>query len=298
MIFRIKQFVIAVLYRFDQYLPLWLCVCLRNRCWPWRPVLDAIELHLSDRCNMNCTGCSHFSPFAAEWFPDENLLVQDLATLEKLISGGIRHVNLLGGEPLLCSNTCSIIKRVRETCPYARITLVTNGLLLLGQSDEFWKTCREAGVRLNLTLYGPMLGKEEEIKVKCHTENVTLRVQKGDVFFARMVPDASVDPSRSFRFCRKGMYCPYLREGRLYKCAQAYHIRDFIPEVKKSGIKVADIVDDGLDIRDTLLSGMKVLRYLMTPGRVCGFCADDVRLMPWSKGSKNAEDWCYMKKEG
>ena len=291
MIFRVKQFLLAVLYRLDQHLPLWLGVCLRNRCWPWRPVLDAVELHLADRCNMNCTGCSHFSPFAEEWFPDEEQIARDLSVLRERMAGGIRHVNLLGGEPLLHANVCSIVRRVREICPRARITLVTNGMLLLRQTDEFWEMCRQARVRLNFTLYGPMSEKREAIEARCRAEGIPLRVQRGEVFFARMVPDGSSDPERAFRFCRKGMYCPYLREGRLYKCAQAYHVRDFIREARKAGVETADVVDEGLDINDTRHSGMGILRYLMTPGKVCCCCSESMRLMPWSSGSRDVRDW-------
>ena len=296
MLFRIKQFILWIVYRVDQWMPLSIGVCIRNRCWPWRPVLDAVELHLADRCNMNCTGCSHFSPFAAEWFADANQVEMDLAMLRSKFLGGIRHVNLLGGEPLLNKDICSIIELVRKTYPESLITIVTNGVGLLAQPLRFWEVCRSSRVRLNLTLYGPMVPKRRMIEEKCVEKGVPLRVQEGNVFFARMVPEGVVDARRSFRFCRKTTYCPYLREGRLYKCAQSYHIRDFSRAVKESGNFMVNVSDDGLDLKSTQLDGFEILLYLMTPGIVCRCCAEHNRLMSWNNGSKDVMDWCFSAK--
>ena len=293
MIFRLKQLFFWIAYRLDQFLPTSIGVLFRNRCWPWRLVLDAVELHLADRCNMNCTGCSHFSPFAAEWFADVDQVGRDLAALREKFKGGIRHVNLLGGEPLLNADVCAILCRVKESCPEAQVTLVTNGLNLLEQPAMFWETCRRVHVRLNLTLYGPVAAKCAQIEQKCLSENVPLRVQRGDVFFARMVPKGTSSAQRSFRFCRKTTYCPYLRGGRLYTCAQAYHIRDFVRAVRASGREMNEVVDEGIDVRDAFWSGKKVLRYLMTPSIVCQYCAERMRLMPWSNGSRDVRDWCF-----
>ena len=291
--FHIKQIIVAIQYRIDQWLPRCLGVYVRNRCWPWKPVLDAVELHLSDRCNMNCTGCAHFSNFADEWQADSTHIQRDLVQLKTKFKGGIRHVNLLGGEPLLNRKVCSIIKSVRTACPRAKITMVTNGLLLLAQPSGFWETCRNAKVHLNLTLYGPVAGKRQNLLDKCTEERVPIRIQEGNEFFAKMKPDGNSNPRKAFGFCRRTTYCPYLREGRLYVCAQAYHIRDFVREVRKAGYAIDDVRDEGLDIYKKDLSGRRILHYLMTPGPVCRFCADSVRLMKWSRGSKDIRDWFW-----
>ncbi len=287
MIFRVKQYVLAFLYWVDQYLPVSIGMYIRNRCWPWRPVLDAVELHLADRCNMNCTGCAHFSPFAAEWYADVDSVERDLTALRGRFCGGIRHVNLLGGEPLLHRDVVGIIRRVRRACPNAMITLVTNGLKLLDEPSSFWQACREVGIRLNLTLYKPMAARRESIEKKCREEGVCLRVQIGDVFFAKTVPEGTAKPQRSFRLCRNTTYCPYLREGRLYRCAQEYHIADFLDGVGGKG---------GLLIDDEKLTAKCILAYLMTPGKICAYCSDRLRLFPWSQGSRDKSDWCYKKK--
>ena len=44
---------------------------LLNRSLPFgRPVLDYLEFHLADHCNLNCAGCLHYAPFADKRFAD------------------------------------------------------------------------------------------------------------------------------------------------------------------------------------------------------------------------------------
>ena len=286
MIFRIKQLILSFLYRLDQLLPRSLGVYVRNRCVPWCLVLDAVELHLADRCNMNCTGCSHFSPFAAEWYANPDVVERDLKALNGKFKGGIRHVNLLGGEPLLHGDVIGVIKRVRRACPKAIVSMVTNGLMLLDEPSEFWQTCRDLRVKINLTLYPPMYPKRDAIERKCREEGVRLRVLSGDVFFAKMVPDGSANAAKSFQTCRFTTYCPYLREGHLYRCAQEYHIADFIEGVGGKG---------GIVVDDEAVGALDILFYLMSPGKVCSYCFEKLRFFPWSRGSSDKADWCYKK---
>ena len=80
-------------------------------------MLDAVELHLADRCNMNCTGCSHFSPFADEWYASLDQIAEDLKLLSSKFDGRIRHINVLGGEPLLNKNLSAIFSWIRAAFP-------------------------------------------------------------------------------------------------------------------------------------------------------------------------------------
>lgn len=300
MIFRLKQLFFWIVYRLDQRLPKALGVAARNRCWPGRLVLDAVELHLVDRCNMNCAGCSHFSPFAPAWQADVETIVRDLTALKAKFVGGIRHVNLLGGEPFLHPNLCGIIARVKEVCPDALVTVVTNGLTIAADlsrmgtrsspgedtvTGRFLQVCRQCGVRVKWTMYPPLADRRAEFEALFRQAGVEMRVEAADEFWARMVPTGTVDSKRAFRFCRAMMYCPYLREGRLYRCAQECHLRDFIREVRQIGASAEDYVPaPGLDVHSTTLTGKDILSWLMTPGPSCRYCADHVRTMAWRRG--------------
>lgn len=298
MVFRLKQLILALAYRLDQWVPRALGIWLRNRATPWRPVLDAVELHVVDQCNMNCTGCSHFSPFARPWMADPATVLADLAALRAKFRGGIRHINLLGGEPLLHPGLSDLMVRIRALAPESCITVVTNGLLLRqpALAEAFLAACRQVRARIKWTLYPPLAAQRAAIEARLRAAGVVYRIETGDTFWARMVPDGSAPARRAFRFCRRTTYCPYLREGRLYPCAQAFHIRDYARVQPLGGALPAFGLDRdptrlGLDFRVPEVTAHDILLFLMSPGPVCRYCSDSVRHMAWSHASRDPSDW-------
>ena len=111
------------------------------------------EVHLAEHCNLNCAGCNHFSPLAEPEFTDPATLDKDFARLASLFGEKMSHINLLGGEPLLHPSLNECMQIARRHFPKTRITLVTNGLLLTRQKDEFWQTCRENQITIQVTRY-------------------------------------------------------------------------------------------------------------------------------------------------
>lgn len=59
------------------------------------------EFHLAEHCNLNCIGCTHFSPLAEPEFLEVEDFRNDIERLSYLTGGNARFINLLGGEPLL-----------------------------------------------------------------------------------------------------------------------------------------------------------------------------------------------------
>ena len=149
---KLKGFLLGCIYRVAVRLPQTWAVLLVNRTWPWgRPVLDYLEFHLADHCNLNCAGCTHFAPFADRKFVDVESLRRDMSRL-KAIFRNIRHLRIMGGEPLLHPDAAACVRLVREAFPHSSIRLVTNGLKLLDRSDEsvsaVLATLKESGVRI------------------------------------------------------------------------------------------------------------------------------------------------------
>ena len=63
-------------------------------------------------------------------------------------------------------------------------------------------------------------------------------------------------------------------------------MRDF---AAAAGIDVP--LAEGLDVHDASLDGRQILRWLMTPGRNCAYCATSFRLASWRNGRTNAQEW-------
>lgn len=290
--FKLKQLLFWIGYRMDQRLPLRLCVALRNRCMPWGgPILDVVEIHIVDHCNLNCTGCLHFSPLAKKWFADAGRIERDLLALRRKFRY-IRHVTLLGGEPLLHPEYERIVERVKRASPESLITIVTNGVSLEGKAlDRFLSCCREYGVRVKWTVYPPLRNRRNELVSAFKSAGVRLFTVEVDDFYVKMNP-AGGNARKAMQFCRKTTYCPYLRDERIYTCAQSYHIKDYIKLYEEeTGKKSEMTASRGLDVHADDIDGWTILKYLMTPCETCRFCANKVRFIRWTKGRNNAREW-------
>ena len=254
--------------------------------WPFgRPLLEYVETHLVDHCNMNCRGCSHFSPVAEPWFADVDTFRGDLEALSRLFRS-VRTLRLMGGEPLLHPQVERFLVSARAVFPKARIHLVTNGLLLDDRPETFWAACRENRIDLSITIYPPMTARAEPCAVLCRKQGVRVRMTRADQFCVWLNKQGDSPVVETFAQCRKTLYCPVLRAGRLYTCATSayseFFNKRFGPTLPQSG---------GLDLSEKGLTGKKVLRWLDQPVVLCRYCAAEKGVAAWSNGRAAAADW-------
>jgi len=254
-----------------------------------KPSLDYMETHLVDHCNMNCCGCSHFSPLAEPWFADLAQFTRDLEQLSALFRT-IRKIRLMGGEPLLHPQVERFIALARTQFPAARIQLVTNGILLRKMTDSFWRACREHHVVLAITVYPPMKAQEGALVNMCRERGVPVVLTPVEKFCVWMNKQGDSPQVASFKRCRSMVYCPVLKDGRLYVCATAAYIHFFN---KKFGLSLPS--DLGIDLNTTGLTGRLVLKKLNEPVPLCRFCALDKELATWQNCISDEGAW-FVKK--
>ena len=60
-----------------------------------------LEFVVTDYCNLNCVGCTHYSPLAAKEFEPLEQLERNMSHLSEVCRGQIRQLYLIGGETLL-----------------------------------------------------------------------------------------------------------------------------------------------------------------------------------------------------
>lgn len=283
---KLKSFLLGCIYKVGARLPTTLAVLLVNRTWPWgRPVLDYVEFHLVDHCNLNCAGCTHFAPYADKRFADIEVVRRDFLRLKALFKN-IRHLRIMGGEPLLHSDAAAFVRLAREMFPHSKISLVTNGIRLLDGSEfirDVLAALRETGVGIDWTLYPPLAARRDDICRLCAESGVNLRISENNSFLARMKPQGDAPAAKAFSWCRQLIYCPFLDNGRIYICAQA-HFAGYYN--RASGEQVLE--DKGIDIHSA--EAWDILFYLMRPSPACAFCAPGMRHFPW-KNDVRPEDW-------
>lgn len=231
------------------------------------------QIHVTDHCNLNCIGCNHFSPLAKEFYLDKQSLKNDLNRLSELTKGDITEIILLGGEPLLHPDLCTLIEVAAQCLDKTNIVIITNGILLLRQTDSFWRACKEHKVRILITEY-PINIRYTEVKQTSERFNVTLNyaINRGvDVKTMECIPldiKGEQDMSQSFDNCYKSNNCITLKDGKLYTCCTVPFANHFI-DYYKVPIKISD--EDGIDIYKAK-SIDEILCFLSQPIPFCKYC--------------------------
>jgi len=114
-----------------------------------------LEINLTQACNLNCKGCTHYSPLAPKDDAEQISTIKDNVEHLAKIKGAeqIAQLYLIGGETLLYPHINEAIEIVRKFFPETPISLFTNGLMIPKMPDDFWATCRKHGVMIDITRY-------------------------------------------------------------------------------------------------------------------------------------------------
>lgn len=284
---KLKGILLGWLYKLSSRVHPRFGMYLLNRSLPFgKPVLDYLEFHLADHCNLNCAGCLHYAPFADKRLADVETIRRDFLRLKDLFSN-IRHVRIMGGEPFLHPEVGKVAGIVRAAFPKSKVRVVTNGVLLKDDTDGNMRclltSLKENKVGIDWTKYPPVANREDEIKALCSATGVNLRVTENNSFMARIRPNGGEGIRKAFRWCRERMYCPILDDGRIYTCAPARYAGYYN---KAAGTKIP--VEKGIDIHKA--TAKEILYYLMCPSFACAYCDAGARYFPW-KGNAKPGDW-------
>lgn len=283
---RLQACMVKIWSQVERHLPMYLRSVIWNGIsFTHKACLGYLETHLVDHCNMNCRRCLHFSPLAEPWFADLESFAKDFERLSQLFKS-IRTIRLMGGEPLLHSSVEKFFPVVRTAFPSSRIYLVTNGLLLAKQGNEFWEACRKNGIDIDFTVYPPMQSALESLRELCNTEGVVLRETPSDTFCVMMNYKGDSPRQSTFSACRNLFYCPLLKGGRIYGCAPSAFVQDFN---ERFGRNVPEA--SGVSIFDKSITGRKILRLLNRSMVMCCYCTADRASAPWSSGKPQEMDW-------
>jgi organic radical activating enzyme len=238
--------------------------------------LVAMELFLSDTCNLRCRDCSTSSPFMSDSnLPSLETFIESLSFLSRVVR--CEQLRFLGGEPLLNKDICRFLRAARQSGIFRTILVVTNGLLLPKVSEEFWQLADV--VRISVypaTNSHYSQTKLESLKALASRYQTRLDVIR-DTHFMKTFSDTRIDDAavrRIFSSCGEahGWSCHLLYRNRLYRCSRVHTLDRYL-----SSIAVAheDFTErDGLliDGRPNLFRDLR--RYLTSPAplKACSFC--------------------------
>jgi MoaA/NifB/PqqE/SkfB family radical SAM enzyme len=252
-------------------------------------------IHLTDHCNLNCRGCDNFSPIAAERNVDVSVFERDIARISELTGGALADLQLLGGEPLLHPELTRLINTARKYIKSGPIRIVTNGILLLKQPDEFWNCCRENAIQITVTKY-PINIAHDKIENLAKKFNVEFAYYGGGggKYLKKMYCDPLDLEGRqnarlNFIRCHRANNCIELNDGKLYTCETIPNIKYFNAFFGKT-LKVNE--NDYIDIYKAKDIN-EVLNFLCKPPSFCRYCGIEHRRrdIKWSVSRQELSEW-------
>ena len=252
-----------------------------------KPIIPYIEIHLTDHCNLNCKGCGHFSTIADKLFMDKGEYAEDLQKLSRMISN-IKIIRLMGGEPLLHPNVADFISITKAFFPNSNVHIVSNGILLPTMTQEFWESCRQNSVRIDLSIYPPFLSKESSWIELAESNRVIIKTVKTSNFFAIINSRGDSKVKKGPKQCRFP-FVAMIRQGKLYNCWLPAMVHYFN---QKYGATIPNA--EYLDINDPKITGWDLVSKIENCSETCKYCTAGWKKMPifqWAKSTHDRSDW-------
>lgn len=111
--------------------------------------IDYLRVSVTDKCNLRCMYCmpEEGVPFRSY---DQMLSLEEIERFVAIAAeGGIKHVRLTGGEPLVRKGIVELVSHIAATPGIESVAMTTNGILLPRMAHDL----KEAGLaRVNISL--------------------------------------------------------------------------------------------------------------------------------------------------
>lgn len=253
-------------------------------------MIEYLEHHIVDHCNLKCGGCSHFSPIADEWFESIEDFTKDFTELAKKTEGKVGVIRLMGGEPLLHPKVEDFLKITRNLFPNSQIQIVTNGLLIHKLGEIFKEVCNDYNILVCVSNYGLNLDLREIL----NGFKLTRIDAKGELYNISLNLSGNQDIQRAFSGCDLHIYhWFYFQYGKFYPCCIGANIKYFMKKFPNT----IELTDDELEqmsvsIYDHSLD--EVLNFLNKPVPLCRYCDTNLRQRsyhPFSISKGDIKEW-------
>lgn len=274
-----------------------------------------IEYHLTDKCNLNCKGCMHFSNLVKENnSKDIDYVKNDFDKIFHITEKGkyIRILSLMGGEPLLNKNIIEILNYLGNLFKNSDtfIMLTTNGILIKKMSDEFFDTLRDNNILLRISPY-PTGIDYKDLYIFLEKKNVNftnrqLKIDKSDDKDEYGRINRSVNKLWQTKYLKTDFdenyeethkCCPMLnltslRDGKLYSCSMIAYFDYFDEEFKgQHPFKITD--DDIIDL-DKINSIEELYEAKQKIPPFCGYCRGINKYYEdWGTTNRDIKEWIY-----
>lgn len=258
-----------------------------------RAFLNQVSIHLAEHCNLNCYSCDHFSQLAKKGYYSLEVFTKDIKRLSEITQGLVEKFHLMGGEPLLNKDCIQYFKILRQYFPKSKIWIVTNGILLPKQTQEFWLACQENNIELHPTKY-PVNVDWDLVVEKCKEYKITLEFfNKGEKekysFKTCLNPKGDSNPLENWKHCHRANECNSLHQGKIFPCSVTAYIKHFNEHFKQN-LELTEF--DSIDIHNPNITYKDILQFVAKPIPFCRYC--DIKKMtfqPWLRSKKDINEY-------
>ena len=201
----------------------------------------------------------------------------------------------MGGEPLLNERCKDYLAITRKYFPFTHIAIITNGILLTKQKEDFWKSVYANNVHIEVTKY-PININIDKINELCRQYNVNFNYflyGPYDDNYVKYSISSSLDINgkqdfeESFKKCSIG--CFQLRDGKFYLCPTVAYINIFN---KYFNVNLETTDKDYIDIYKSSIND--IYNYINNPIPFCKYCVKPRReLENWKSSKKQIEEYLY-----
>jgi len=249
-----------------------------------------IEFVLSDYCNLNCKGCTHYSPIAPKEFISINVLKDNISHLSKVIGNSIKDFYIIGGEPLLVPNLIDAMALVRTYFPNGKISIFTNGLVLPKMSVEFWNKCRQYNIYIVITRY-PVKFDYDAVIDLCRRYNVNCEVfgdrSKDNSFFRFGLDETKSQNKRISHFKCYNRGCISVVGDKIFPCSISACV-DHLN--KRFGTSFSHESSDFIYVKDVKnISQIRKLRDRPVP--FCSYCIVPPSAVEYGPSRREKSEW-------
>lgn len=190
-------------------------------------------LSVNNICNFRCKHC-----YVLKEHP-QKMTVRDMNQVAEYFIDevGIKRINIIGGEPFLCSNVNSMLK-IMQKHPDIEIEMVTNGSILNKETINLLKKANLQLLKVSIHAFS-----EENFNWFTHTKNMREKVFNNIKYFAKEFP---------FGINITVMKTNYDEIIEMIKCFMKWGVKNFwISQLTPSG--------DGLQIKNNQLSLREIM---------------------------------------
>jgi len=213
--------------------------------------IPSIDIVITERCSLKCVACANLMQYYHKpQNSDRDLLFRSIDKLMNCIDN-LYEFRVLGGDPFMNKQMYETVNKLVEYKNAKQVTVYTNATIMpKGLNLECLKHKK---VRVQITNYGKLSYKHEELVKYCKTNNipcVTERVKKWQDVGTINYENKTIEELESlFKRCCTNSVLTFLH-GKLYRCPTSAHGTNLkaIPDKPED---IVNLSDDTIDMEKT-----------------------------------------------